>query len=132
MHQQTASGNGDDYLTCPACSKIFTSCRPYKGKGLHLHNDEEMDDSPDHTPGYNSGNKRYKRSKDGYEGDSKGRDALGFEPIVADSTWVSMSDTGEIPLAPSSKTAILKAILLKGFNDAPMDKVLSPTLPLNV
>lgn len=55
---------------------------------------------------------------------SKGRDLLGFEPGIGDSTWVTKSDSDEgFPLTPSTKTTALKALLLKGFDDAPTDKV---------
>lgn len=55
---------------------------------------------------------------------SKGRDLMGFEPITNDSTWVSKSDREEgFTLTPSTKTTALKALLLKGFEEAPLDKV---------
>ena len=57
-------------------------------------------------------------------GGSKGRDAMDFEPASKDSTWIARSDYDpSFPLAPSAKTTALKAILLKGFIDAPLDKV---------
>ena len=58
----------------------------------------------------------------------KGADALGFEPKVVGSTWVDKSDDDSFPLIPSAKTAALKAILLKGFREAPTDKVSSVSL----
>lgn len=55
--------------------------------------------------------------------DSKGIDMMGHEPRT-NSTWVPMSDyTPGFPLTASAKTAALKAILLNGFDEAPMDKV---------
>ena len=49
---------------------------------------------------------------------------MDFEPSTGDSTWVARSDWDrEFPLAPSAKTTALKSILLKGFVDAPLDKV---------
>jgi hypothetical protein len=67
---------------------------------------------------------------------------LGFEPSAI-GTWITKSDdpSKNFPLAPSAKTTALKSILLKGFVEAPLDKVsflptvLSPllrTLNLNV
>jgi hypothetical protein len=56
---------------------------------------------------------------------SKGRDALGFEPgLNTGEAWVSRSDwDADFPLTPSGKTTALKAVLLKGFVEAPLDKV---------
>ena len=52
-------------------------------------------------------------------------DVLGFEPFTEDGTWVTISDYDtNFPLVPSAKTTALKALLLKGFDDAPDDKVL--------
>jgi hypothetical protein len=55
---------------------------------------------------------------------SRGRDAMGFEPFTKE-TWITESDnpSGDFPLAPSAKTTALKSILLKGFVEAPLDKV---------
>jgi hypothetical protein len=49
---------------------------------------------------------------------------MGFEPFTKE-TWITKSDnpSGVFPLAPSAKTAALKSILLKGFVEAPLDKV---------
>jgi hypothetical protein len=72
------------------------------------------------------GNKRQKTGRNGNGGDrgSKGKDMMGFEPATKDTTWITKSDHDpSFPLTPSTKTAALKAILLKGFADAPMDKV---------
>jgi hypothetical protein len=132
MHHKTAI-NDDDYMTCPTCDKIFASFKPYKGPQA---NDEDTMDGEgpeadrDTTGSGGSGGKK-KRGKGGFGGSgSKGCDVLGFEPKVADSTWVPRSDRDDFPLVPSAKTAALKAILLKGFNDAPMDKVRIYSLPL--
>lgn len=55
---------------------------------------------------------------------SKGRDLRGFEPMTKDSSWIELSDIDEdFPLTPSSKTTALKSLLLKGFEEAPLDKV---------
>jgi hypothetical protein len=59
-----------------------------------------------------------------HSSNSLGLDALNFEPKTKGETWVTKSDcTPDLPLMPSSKTTALKAILLKGFDDAPLDKV---------
>ena len=49
---------------------------------------------------------------------------MGFEPFTKE-TWITKSDnrSGDFPLAPSAKTTALKSILLKGFVEAPLDKV---------
>lgn len=89
-----------------------------------------MDSSPSPAQESESSarNKRHKSSKShanrprGME--SKGLDALGFEPFTKDSTWVTRSDHDpNFPLIPSAKTTALKALLLKGFEEAPDDKV---------
>lgn len=49
---------------------------------------------------------------------------MGFEPYTAHSTWLTHSDRDpNFPLVPSAKTAALKSVLLKGFTEAPLDKV---------
>lgn len=125
MHNKTAL-NKDDYMTCPSCERILTSFKPYRGPQA----DEEgmEDDSPEHDEdgrgGSGSGSGKGKR-KDRYGSGSgsNGADALGFEPKVVGSSWVDRSDQDDFPLVPSAKTAALKAILLKGSQDAPLDKV---------
>jgi len=52
---------------------------------------------------------------------------------MAESTWLTQSDNDpEFALAPSAKTAALKATLLKGFEEAPLDKVISPFKSLSL
>ena len=130
MHSKTALGDVDDYMTCPACDKIFISFKPYRGP--QASDEDGMDsESVDNEPATGFGNSKGKKRKDEYVGSSgRGFDALGFEPKVADSTWVARSDRDDFPLAPSAKTAALKAILLKGFAAAPLDKVSPPSQSL--
>ena len=120
MHEQAAGGN--DYEVCPSCDYIFQIAKPYKS-ALGFDDDDQIEDSPQNsTP--TASVCRNKRSKNNHGGVNKGRDALGFEPLTKDSTWVSQSDHDvDFPLAPSAKTAALKALLLQGFNEAPTDKV---------
>jgi hypothetical protein len=67
-------------------------------------------------------NKKSKRGKQ-LNDSSKGRDALGFE-TQSDCSWLLKSDHDpEFPLTPSTKTLALKSILLRGFAEAPLDKV---------
>lgn len=96
-----------------------------------------MDSGPNQTQESESSargrNKRQKSSNDGSRRPrgirSKGIDALGFEPFTKDSTWVTKSDYDpDFPLIPSAKTTALKALLLKGFQEAPDDKVRSSHL----
>lgn len=137
MHRSAAQGENDDYLTCPACEKIFTSFKPYKGP--EADDEDSMDGSPsskgrDGEAG-NGRRKKYGKDKHGSGQFSKGCDALGFEPKVTDSTWVKRSDSADFPLTPSAKTAALKAILLKGFEAAPLDKAcphLFPDFPSSI
>ncbi|KUJ16639.1 uncharacterized protein LY89DRAFT_647352 [Mollisia scopiformis] len=108
--------NGHDYMCCPSCDRVFTTTvRVHAGEGLRISDDDDYDR---HSVSSKKG------SKHSYSANSKGRDALGFEPFTADSTWVTKSDNNpDFPLTPSSKTTALKSILLRGFVDAPFDKV---------
>ena len=64
--------------------------------------------------------KKYKETHSG----TKGKDAMGFEPHTNHSEWLEMSDIKpEFPLTASAKTTALKALLLRGFTEAPYDKV---------
>jgi hypothetical protein len=96
-------------MTCPSCDQIFTETRP---REIAEANDE------------GTNHRARKTKKQVLPANSKGRDVLGFEPM-AESTWLTQSDTDEsFPLTPSAKTAALKATLLKGFEEAPLDKVI--------
>ena len=98
-------------MTCPSCNQIFTETTTRE-----IASDDEDE--------FNQGNHRARKGKKYLlPAESKGRDALGFEPAV-ESLWLYKSDVDpEFPLAPSAKTAALKATLLKGFEEAPLDKV---------
>jgi hypothetical protein len=65
-----------------------------------------------------------KKFKETHKG-TKGKDASGFEPHTSHSEWLEMSDlhSEQFPLTASAKTTALKALLLKGFMEAPFDKV---------
>jgi hypothetical protein len=127
MHTKMALNDNEDYMTCPTCDKIFSSFKPYKGLADNDEDGMESDSARDGTPSSTQGSKSRKR-KDRHASPGKGADALGFEPKVAGSTWVDKSDDDIFPLVPSAKTAALKAILLKGFHEAPTDKVSSISL----
>jgi hypothetical protein len=84
----------------------------------------EVDDdgTPEPENGPDGKNKR-KRKLLPISEKSKGRDMTGFEPR-SESTWINKSDEEEnFKLVPSAKTGVLKSLLLKGFEEAPMDKV---------
>ncbi|CAD6448459.1 19c1cb6b-239e-4802-8012-564b4d8d53ef [Sclerotinia trifoliorum] len=131
LHSQIQDSDGDDtFNVCPKCDIIFTSAEPYTD--LEIPDDDNMDSSPSQTAeseGSSRGtNKRCKLSDDSsrrpHRIKSKGVDALGFEPFTKDNTWVTRSDYDPaFPLIPSAKTTALKALLLKGFEEAPDDKV---------
>ena len=110
MH--TVAAADDEYFICPRCDKVFTEVTPFKGFKL------EDDDGVDNA--ILSGRPRTKtKGKNGV-----GRDVLGFEPNSPPSTWLAMSDHDpDIKLVPSTKVTILKSMLLKIFDEAPMDKV---------
>ncbi|TVY39756.1 putative ATP-dependent helicase, partial [Lachnellula occidentalis] len=107
-----AAGGDDEFTTCPSCNQLFTEAKPRE-----IASDDDDDDA---NPGGSGGRKGKKNL---LPRDSKGRDAMGFEPVV-ESLWLYKSDVEpDFSLAPSAKTTALKATLLKGFEEAPLDKV---------
>lgn len=114
-----AGGDEPETLTCPTCGCMVSSIKPVKPANLPI-NDPFNDD--DASSGGGSGNARGSQERRIHDS-TLGRDALGTEPYTAE-TWLTRSDIDEdFPLTPSAKTAALKAVLLKGFKDAPLDKV---------
>lgn len=112
MHQQAVLEEHQGFWICPTCEKMFQNYTPLHAKSRGTDYDDMEGDSGAGSPIY-SEMKIY----------SKGLDMRGFEP-QSDTTWVPKSDsTPGFKLAPSVKTATLKAILLKGFHEAPLDKV---------
>jgi hypothetical protein len=97
---------------------MFTSVKPYKG--MHVTDDDmSSQGSTPAPPQRTSGS----RSSKGHQGVSKGKDFMDMEPVTKDSTWIDRSDYDPtFPLTPSAKTTALKAILLKGITEAPLDK----------
>ncbi len=109
-------------MTCPACDRVFTNTE-------RVQRTQPIAEEDDYAENPKSSSR--KKQIQGPAGLSKGRDALGFEPSTSDSTWVAKSDYDpNFPLTPSSKTTALKSILLKGFADAPMDKVCISAFPI--
>lgn len=107
-------------MTCPSCALIFESAKALKG---FEDVSEESSDMESETPAQNLGRKS-RRGKNRVPENSKGRDALGFEMYTPFSTWLTQSDTDpNFPLTSSAKITVLKALLLNGFREAPMDKV---------
>jgi len=118
MHERAAEFEEAIFI-CPSCDRMFQTASPFKG----AHGDEDAGSQSDEDrpspPGRHSSSKKKNNG-------SKGKDAMGFEPTTRFSTWVKKSDHDHtFPLTPSTKTAALKAILLKGFEEAPLDKVSS-------
>jgi hypothetical protein len=104
-------------MTCPACDRVFekvTEIESPEDEG------DDMDSDNERTP--TPGKKRQYREP---HKNSNGKDATGFEPHTKHSTWLELSDNkpDEFPLTASAKTTALKALLLKGFTEAPFDKV---------
>ncbi|KAI6708159.1 hypothetical protein JHW43_009312 [Diplocarpon mali] len=115
-HELVAQGN--DYMTCPECNRIFQKMEKIK---LAAVEDEIGDEDSESVSGDGS---RREKSKKKFKSSSKGVDMIGFEPSSKDSSWVAKSDFDPyFPFTPSSKTTALKALLLKGFEEAPLDKV---------
>lgn len=125
MHELVADDE-NDYMTCPQCNRVFNTHNRVPNPAA-IDEDDNADRS---NPGSSRSAGRSKKPL-GHSG-SKGRDELGFEPATpTDATWVTKSDHDpDFPLAPSSKTTALKALLLKGFEDAPLDKVSRPRFHL--
>lgn len=89
----------------------------------NLGDDDQSPEDDDDSPQRKGSRSRSKNSK-GQHGTCKGKDAMGFEPQTKDSTWIHKSDNdSSFPLTPSTKTIALKAILLRAFAEAPLDKV---------
>ncbi|TGO53614.1 hypothetical protein BCON_0120g00110 [Botryotinia convoluta] len=130
LHSQMHLSDGDDtFNVCPKCDIIFTNALPYKD--LEIPDDDGMDSGHNQAQESESSSRATKRRKTNNENfrrthgiKSKGLDALDFEPFTKDNTWVTRSDYDpKFPLIPSAKTTALKALLLKGFEEAPDDKV---------
>jgi hypothetical protein len=128
MHSRTASDIVEDFLSCPCCDRIFQTITP-----VHPPTDDPASPSPSSRSrtGTPSKNKKYRETHKG----TKGKDASGFEPHTVHSEWLEMSDNRpeEFPLTASAKTTALKALLLRGFTEAPFDKVrvLPSLLPID-
>ncbi|CAG8974622.1 hypothetical protein HYALB_00009799 [Hymenoscyphus albidus] len=116
----------DDVKTCPSCALIYTTATPLRGL-----DDEDYTFESEPTPlptsqltprqAYNS---TRRRGKNRVPENSKGRDAFGFEMYTPYSSWLTQSDEDpNFPLTSSAKVTALKRILLRGFEEAPMDKV---------
>ncbi|KAI9649741.1 hypothetical protein NHQ30_002322 [Ciborinia camelliae] len=130
LHSQIHLADADDtFNVCPKCDIIFASAEPYGD--LQIPDDDNMESTPGQTQESESssrGSNKRQKSNDSSRRPrgipSKGMDELGFEPFTKDSTWVTKSDYDpSFPLIPSAKTTALKALLLKGFEEAPDDKV---------
>ncbi|KAH8594411.1 SNF2 family N-terminal domain-containing protein [Bisporella sp. PMI_857] len=126
MHKMVAEYE-DHTFSCPSCDKMFTDLLPYSGPRMMDDGDFSPEPSPEtNRPGSTKQPRRsiYNKKKPPRYPNSKGRDALGFEPLTLSSAWLTRSDRDDkFPLTPSAKTTALKAILLKGFKEAPADKV---------
>lgn len=112
-----ASGIADDYLSCPSCDRLFDNITPVHPPS---ENQDPSNSSSSHT-GTPSKSRKYRETHKG----TKGKDASGFEPHTYHSEWLEMSDNfpEDFPLTASAKTTVLKALLLRGFTEAPFDKV---------
>lgn len=115
------------YPTCPTCNIIISGTNLLSRTELGLGQDDDDDASSSQGGRRRGGSAKSAKAKSGKEKrvpkESKGRDALGFEPYTADSTWIMHSDDPRFGFTPSAKTTALKAILVKGFMEAPLDKV---------
>ncbi|KAH6718269.1 SNF2 family N-terminal domain-containing protein [Leptodontidium sp. MPI-SDFR-AT-0119] len=119
-----------DYWTCPECNRVFEGMEKVIGPQVEPESSSSSRRSKSKSKGRASGKCKGKEREEpedqgeGVDKLSKGRDLMGFEPITNDSTWVTKSDKDDgFPLTPSTKTTALKALLLKGFEEAPLDKV---------
>ncbi|KAH7309256.1 SNF2 family N-terminal domain-containing protein [Rhexocercosporidium sp. MPI-PUGE-AT-0058] len=118
----------NDYLTCPECNQMFETMEkvplPYLEPQTYSNSRRSKSKSKAKTNGKGKEREISQDQGDGIVNFSKGRDLMGFEPVTNDSSWLTKSDRDEgFPLTPSTKTTALKALLLKGFEEAPLDKV---------
>ncbi len=118
-------------MTCPECDRVFHKTEKVKRPGDGVSEDNDNDFNPSRSSSTNPNSRERGKGKEKRRDyGSKGKDSLGFEPFADDGTWISKSDVDPgFPLSPSSKTTALKALLLKGFEDAPLDKVCLPPNP---
>ena len=115
-----------EYMTCPECNRIFQEIERVVSSALG--DDEGGSSAASRRRSKSKGKGKGRESQEEVDPKidkfSKGRDLMGLEPITNDSSWVSKSDREEgFSLTPSTKTTALKALLLKGFEEAPLDKV---------
>ena len=103
------------FQSCPSCDKVFEELKDIEMPEMDRDDASEADDE-------DNGTKRKGQKLPKIAEDSKGRDLNGFEPR-SHSTWLPLSDKDKIKLVPSSKTAVLKSLLLSGFRESPLDKV---------
>lgn len=117
-------------MTCPECNRVFHKTEKVKRPGVGVSEDNDNDSHPSRASSANPNSRDKGKGKEKKkENGSKGKDVFGFEPFAGDCSWVAKSDRdANFPLTPSSKTTALKALLLKGFEDAPLDKVCSPPI----
>lgn len=135
----------DDQITvCPYCDNIFTHVHALELPPILRGDDEDVDSvspSQSQSQSQSRGKRKGKGRARDHEAalraadkiDSKGKDALGWEPKTPYSNWVSQSDWDpDFPLVPSAKTATVKSLLLKAFREPPKkdeapDKVRIPS-----
>lgn len=120
MHNATAADDFD-FFVCPRCGQVVADITPCNNDQHNAGNAADSLDFEDMSSGsrFPGGSKSKRRTVSG-----PGTDEMGFEPSSAPSTWLSMSDDDpNAKLVPSTKVAVLKSLLLKGFEGAPMDKV---------
>jgi hypothetical protein len=128
MHT-TSAADDFEFFICPKCDGVFSEIAPHTG--AKFDEDDADDDSlesngSDDTFSELQPSVRSKGKRKGKNG--PGTDEMGFEPKSASSTWLNMSDRDpNAKLVPSTKVTVLKSLLLKGFEEAPMDKVLPPS-----
>jgi hypothetical protein len=118
IQTRVAQGDELEFITCPSCNRIINSTEEIN----RTSNSNALLDFKDNND-VNSRNKGNSGKSGSFHRYSLGRDVLGFEPHTEE-TWITLSDIDpDFPLTPSSKTTALKSILLKGFLEAPLDKV---------
>ncbi len=143
VHQNLAN---DQISVCPHCDNIFTHTEALELPPILRGDDEDIDSqSPSQSRGKGKGKGKGKARdhdaalKAADKIDSKGKDALGWEPKTPYSSWVTQSDWDpNFPLVPSAKTTMVKSLLLNAFRE-PLKKdqlpdkvhIPSPNLPLS-
>ncbi|EHK98685.1 putative DNA repair protein RAD5 [Glarea lozoyensis 74030] len=120
IHRQTAEEDDVRATECPKCGSAIYDVHNEGNSEDDMEDAFDEDDDNEITDGPVS-----TKQKGRVPEWSLGRDAFGFEPHTNHSTWLQQSDRkdSKIPLTSSAKITALKALLLKAFEEQPLEKI---------